>query len=242
MANTHSLDLELSSSQYAYCNDNADVSITGDISGECWIKLETKASVVGVNVHLINKWTDQNDDRSYTFFIATDDTLHFAASDDGTWNANHRFQSHSSTTLTSTGVWVHVGFSFDISEEDCHFYINGVEEDDIVDDTPIGATMDDNISKFSIGCYFDGAGSADRFLDGKIDEVRLWSCVRTEAEFATNKDKELTGSEANLVGYWKLNNNYTDSCKSSDLTASGSPVFSTDLPFIGVEEKYAYFM
>ena len=55
MSNTHSLDLELSSSQYAYVADNADVSVTGDISIEAWIKLEQKASTAGTNFLIVDK-------------------------------------------------------------------------------------------------------------------------------------------------------------------------------------------
>lgn len=234
MANSHSLDLELSSSQYASVADNANVSVTGDITMECWIKLEQKASTAGSHFHLVNKWLEQGDKRSYGLYISSiDDKLYFLASDNGTIAATHWFRSHSTTALTTIGTWIHIAVSFDISAEDCHFYFNGVEEDDTVDDSPIGVAIVDNDSQFSIGCVFDGSGDPVRFLDGKIDEVRLWNDVRTEAEIADNKDKELIGNEANLVGYWRLNSSYADSCKSSDLTASGSPIFSTDVPFVG---------
>ena len=60
----------------------------------------------------------------------------------------------------------------------------------------------------------------------------MWSDIRTASEIADNAGVELTGSEGNLVGYWKLNNDYTDETSNgNDLTASGSPVFSTNIPW-----------
>jgi hypothetical protein len=81
---------------------------------------------------------------------------------------------------------------------------------------------------------YDSGGSACRFPDGLMDEVRVWNDVRTAQEISDNYEKEISGGSANLQGYWKLNNNYTDETSNgNDLTASGSPVFSTDVPFVG---------
>lgn len=46
--------------------------------------------------------------------------------------------------------------------------------------------------------------------------------------------------KSKLVGYWKLNNDYTDSAKSSDLTAANSPVFSVDVPFVGETASFLF--
>ena len=40
---------------------------------------------------------------------------------------------------------------------------------------------------------------------GDIDEVRIWSVVRTAAEIAADYDHELQGNEAGLVAYYKFN-------------------------------------
>ncbi len=39
---------------------------------------------------------------------------------------------------------------------------------------------------------------------GKIDEVRVWSVCRSAQDINAYKNKELTGSEAGLIGYWKF--------------------------------------
>jgi len=45
--------------------------------------------------------------------------------------------------------------------------------------------------------------SADGFA-GVIDELRIWNAVRTEAEINAWMNRPLTGSEPDLLGYWRL--------------------------------------
>ncbi len=48
--------------------------------------------------------------------------------------------------------------------------------------------------------------SPQRYFNGRIDEVRIWDDVRTEAEIRENMCKTLTGNEANLVAYYSCDN------------------------------------
>ena len=66
-----------------------------------------------------------------------------------------------------------------------------------------------------------------------IDDVRLWSVVRTGTEINNNKSIQLLGTETNLNAYWRLNNNLVDkTANGNTLTNNGSAVFSTDTPFV----------
>ena len=40
---------------------------------------------------------------------------------------------------------------------------------------------------------------------GSLDEVRIWNNAKTQAEIQANLNKELTGAESGLVGYWNFN-------------------------------------
>lgn len=68
--NTKSLDLEASSSQYAWAADSASLSITGSLSLECWIKPESLPTS-GNQMTLMSKWTENGNQRSYKLFLAT---------------------------------------------------------------------------------------------------------------------------------------------------------------------------
>lgn len=55
-------------------------------------------------------------------------------------------------------------------------------------------------------CFIGATSSLSRKLtNGKIDEVRIWSDVRTQQEIRQNMYVELAGNESNLVACYKLN-------------------------------------
>ena len=57
-------------------------------------------------------------------------------------------------------------------------------------------------------------------VDGRIDEHRIWNVARTQTQIQNNKDKELFGDEASLVGYWKLNEACGRSKRARDYTTN----------------------
>jgi hypothetical protein len=54
------------------------------------------------------------------------------------------------------------------------------------------------------------------FARGNMDEVRIWTKARTRAEIAGSRFCRLSGSEANLAGYWTFDNG-----TATDLTGHG---------------------
>ena len=217
MANIRSLDLEASSSQYASISDGSQtgLDITGDLTLECWFKPET----LGIDHSLISKFQASN--YSYYFSINTSNVLRLQVSDDGS-----AVDTYSITPSLTVGVWYHLAVSLDVSTSTAKFYVNGLQTGG--DQSGTMTSIYNGGADFAIGSYLTGS----RYADGLIDEVRIWNDIRTAPEIADNKDKEISGASANLQGYWRLNNDYIDETSNdNDLTASGSPVFSTDVPF-----------
>ena len=71
-------------------------------------------------------------------------------------------------------------------------------------------------------------------LDGKIDDVRVWNDIRTPTEIVAHKDTELTGTEANLVGYWQLDNALLDeNANNNHLANHNAAIFVENVPFVG---------
>jgi hypothetical protein len=234
MANTKSLDLELSSSQYASIADagQTGLDLSEDITLEAWIKLEQKASTAGTVFTIISKADGALNKRLYGFNIASgDDKLSFYVSDNGTADSGHFLSWVSTTAMTTIATWFHVAVSLDLSTETCHFYVNGVEEDGTISyGDSVGASLAGNDVSFKVGAYADD-GSADKFFDGLIDEVRVWNDIRSQAEISANYETELIGNEANLIGYWKFNDSALDeTSNNNDLTLNGSPSYSADIP------------
>jgi len=64
--NTKSLNLELSSSQYAYVTDTSSLSITSDLTIEAYTKFESLPdATLNEEYVIVSKWTEQSDQRSY---------------------------------------------------------------------------------------------------------------------------------------------------------------------------------
>lgn len=248
MANTHSLDLELGSSQFAYRADGATLSLSGDFTIEGWVKPETLASDVASDCYLVAKYLTTGNQRSYALiWLAADNKLQLNVSDDGTDDTAGGNSIHiKSTSTLTTGAWQHIAVAFDISTDSAKFYFDGTEEDGTVDAGSIGASIFDGTANFTIGARDNGSNTGVLFYDGLIDDVRVWGDIRTEAEVQDNRETETPAGD-NLVGHWKLDNAYTDSSGNGlTLTASGTPAFSTDVPFVGVidgaGESYSYIM
>jgi len=65
-----------------------------------------------------------------------------------------------------------------------------------------------------------GPGSFSHYVDGRIDEVRVWHVARTGGDIRDNMHRELTGDEAGLSAYYNFN--HTSGDRLDDLTPVGS--------------------
>ena len=225
MANTHSLDLESGSSQFVDRADTASLSITSDITIEFWAKFETLPT--SGNIFGLCYKADSTIGNSWrSFLINTAGTYSIQLSpDDGATSENLSVN----ITTPSTGVWYHFALVWDASASELEVFQDTVSKGT---DTGSITAIVDRANRFGFGQ--NRTGSNVQFFDGLVDELRVWNDKRTGAEISTNYLLELAGNEAGLVGYWKFNNDYTDSqtAGNNDLTANGGPVFSTDIPSV----------
>lgn len=102
--------------------------------------------------------------------------------------------------IVSNDRWHHIGISVDRTADQARVYVDKVEiSGSPIDISSVTGTLANaaNIRIF--------ADEALNIFDGQIDEVRLWDDVRTVTEFADNSDIELVGTEAGLIGYWRMN-------------------------------------
>lgn len=233
MANTHSIDLEAGSSHYLSAPDSASLSITGDISLECWVKIESAPSVGGT-YHMITKYRTDNDQRSYSFTyrnVGGTLTLRMTISSDGGSGGNTI--DHDEAVDLGTGIWHHVAVTVDFTNNEVKFYVDGAQEGTTKTESTINSIFN-STARFAIGAVYVGESSLLLFFDGLIDEVRVWNDVRTSTEIADNYDTELVGNEAGLAAYFKLNDSLLDeTANNNDLDNPNSASFSTDVPFSG---------
>lgn len=239
MANTYSVDFERSDLHCAYINDGsqAGLDITGDITIEAWIKLEQLPSSEAGVFGIVTKQNYIDDERAWGFVIRnSDDKLVFTYSDDGT-SGTHIIDFVCDEAFDSGDVnsWVHVAVVVDVSETSCIFYINGVAKNATPTSGNTPTSINDNNTPVVVGGAWWG-GQPNWYFDGLMDDVRVWNYGRSSGQISGTKDTELVGNETGLVGYWKFNNDLTDSTSNNnDLTAyqPGELVtFSVDVPFV----------
>jgi len=93
--------------------------------------------------------------------------------------------------MANTAQWAHFAMTWDGTN--LRAFVNGVEKVTV----PI-AMLHTGMTALTIGGY------PPAYFNGQIDEFRVWSVARTAAEIASTMNKSLSGSEANLTGYWKF--------------------------------------
>lgn len=244
IGNTFSLDLENSSGekQYLSITDNIQngLDITDEVTIEAWAKLESIIGTEGISIVAKNgaDLTSQSQD-GYQLYWNDELRFYYTGSGPGGY---YRIQSNAAYPF-NVNQWVHIAATFGPQTSsgggyDGHyavFYINGVKQPRVPPLISTGCCSgNNNNADLNIGS--DRFGTIN-FLDGKVDEVRVWNKQRTASEIAENYSKELTGHEPNLVGYWKFNNELMDgkvrdySSYGNHLTSNGIITFSSDTPF-----------
>lgn len=228
MAQTHSLDLEKSSSQYASITDASQTNLdpgTSDFSIMAWVKVE---SVTNGDT-LVSKRSDGTvGNANFDGFSLFMNGSSFAAFFRDTSESDTDIIVDSNIT-PAVGQWYHVAATYDRNGS-LTIYVNGKSQNNGSMSGSGGGTL--NLTgAFTVGCRLLDGGSADLFADTKIKDVRYYDTLLTASEVASEAHVE-SSSDANLQGEWNFNNAYTDgSGNGNTLTASGSPVFATDIPW-----------
>ena len=175
---------------------------TEDFTYSAWVKFNTvsrKESIfsVGGNNELI---IIKNTDGKLAVWIDGNERIVESSSTDTDWHHITLTRSGVNATLYRDGV--SVGSSTSVTSSPL-----SLGSCDLL----IGSDSDS-------GCN----GSLDDYLDGQIDEFRIWNDVRTTSEISANMTGGLNGNESNLVGYYKFNEPDTNTIASNFASATGS--------------------
>lgn len=184
-----------------------------DFSFECWMKVN---SVTGDPAFFSNKnWAS-----------GTNTGLVFDVQDNGT-NMKFNFKDPTNPRKDLTVPvnehrrdWFHFAGTF---KKGGYFkvYINGVAKDSI----DVSSITGSFLSSYTYKLGQDGtgnysyAGTNPRY-NGKIDEVRIWTTVRTQQQIRDNMCVKLTGTEPNLYAYYNCDLNSGTTLP--DLSPSGN--------------------
>lgn len=134
------------------------------------------------------------DKRTFGFFLFNDSgtyKLRAIYSTDGTFQAANDV---STAWTPSTGVWYHVAVVFTAATPKIQFFVDGAQQGG--DLSPSGTSLFALDEKLHLGSFIG------TFFDGILDDVRIWSTVRSGAQISANMSVELTGAESGLVAYY----------------------------------------
>ena len=125
--------------------------------------------------------------------------------------------------------WNRLSISWAAASSLATFYLNGAS---LGTTTGTKTAIHDNTSLLYVGAK-KGASAVGSFMDGIIDDVRIWGSVQSAGSIATNCNHQLSASMTNLKAYYMFNAAATDfTSNANNLTLSGSPAYSSLVPFV----------
>ena len=181
-----------------------------DMTVSAWIKV-TNLPAAGQSDGVVAKGTSgETSADNHTFFLFVENgqfgsgnAVNFMFEDSAGTNYAARYD----TTLT-TGIWYHLIGVYDTKNQRVLLYVNGVE---VASQTDVTATPNTNAHPVTLG--YNGW---DRYLDGTIDDVRIYNRGLSPSEVSA-----LYNWAPGPVGYWPLNEN-TGTTTVNDVSGNGN--------------------
>ena len=186
-------ELELNSSSLDYVempNTSSVIASSNEFSISCWVNPQSNSAHGGIIGFRNNIDAD--------FYL-----LHLQ----NTNNIEARFTNSLGINFDIVAIngldfnqWQHLAFTFDGS------YIRLYKNGNILDSTYATGNINNSSESFKLGALdYQGSGF---YLQGKLDEIRLWNIALTENEIYNWMCLEIDQSHphySNLMGYWSLN-------------------------------------
>ncbi len=195
----YALDFNGSSNYIKVADDNSLDFGTSDFTIEVWINTEGSSSRQGIySKRVLNGST-------VLFSLTPSNKLEFYIRSGG--SSHKTFQSN---TELQNGKWYHIAVVAD-RDGDAVFYINGVKETNVLDISSIGNISTNNYAEIGKSNNIE-TNSSHRAFKGDMDEYRIWNRALTQTEIRNNMNKPLTGTEAGLVAYYRMNEGQDNTC------------------------------
>ena len=97
--------------------------------------------------------------------------------------------------------WEHIAITYDESASPkLTMYVNG----DVVKTADTGVSAGSLNPGDVVSALLLGNSSRGHYLDGSMDDARIWSTARTEAEIEHGMTNPLVGNEDDLVAFWRF--------------------------------------
>ena len=177
---------------------------------ECWFRRDgtgtsTSTGSNGVTaIPLVTHGAQQADgsnlDMNYFLGIRASDGVLCADFEEGAGGATPG-SNHPVVGVTPVGSgWHHAAATYDGTT--WRLYLDGTLEATLLVGQPVQSA---SIQHAALATSLTSTGGTNGFFDGVLDEVRIWSSVRSQAEIQAGANTEITSPTAGLVARWGLN-------------------------------------
>jgi len=185
------------SGDYVHIGDKPELEGMDSLTIECWVNTNIGSWIepFGKNYRQYQLTFETNNNR-FGMYKGYDGSNHQH------WYGYHTF---------NTNQWYHLAVSW--TGNTITFFVNGVQVNQYTDAN--SNSIPTNGYNFQIGRRAD---ENSYYLNGEIDEVRIWDITRTEGEIQSTMFTSLAGNEPGLAGYW----NFNGTNPWADLTENGN--------------------
>lgn len=216
-ASTIAAGLTAASSQRFTMVDSATLKPTGNFTIECWFK----SSSTEVIHRLCNSYSQNTNVAGISLYVASNNKLTLLSGKNTGLGTGTDYQVIESTISVADGTWHH-----------CAGVYNGSTLEVFIDGTADGNVAWTNAPVYAATNYprigaESATGTDGGFVNGNMDDVRLWSVARTGTQINDNKSVRLTGNESGLNGYWPF-----ESLAEEVIISKWNPG-----PFVGFQRK-----
>ncbi len=171
-------NLVSASSQNIRTTNNVDISGNSNRTLEAWFKVNTISGT-----QFIASWGAATDLNAFGLYL-NGATLRFYAGGASDYDIG---------TTVVANTWYYVAVTYNgITVTP---YVNGM----------VQTTSTIALNTTNSALYMGSDVSNTNYLDGSLDEMRIWSVARTQAQIRENMYLTLTGGEAGLVSYYQFN-------------------------------------
>ncbi|MCF8357892.1 MAG: T9SS type A sorting domain-containing protein [Prolixibacteraceae bacterium] len=198
-----------------------DELIVSDLTIEGWVKIDGGVTLDDYTALVDFRDASTGDSKALIFKNSDGPTISYE------WGGNWTYISAENYLVPDE--WQHVALVIDGIDAEARFYVNGFQTGSDVSYSGLGdeLTLGENMR---VGA---GLGTEPiRTLIGVMDEIRIWTVIRTEDEIFENMAREIDPSTDGLLMYYRCNEE-SDATLLTDATGNGY-----DLPVDG--DVFAY--
>ncbi len=196
------------SNQYASVGDSgaSPFDSTGTITIEAWVYPTTTCT--GSQVIMTK-------DTSYMMYCYLNKWLYAYSGNGTSWTGNY------TSIPVEANAWHHIAFTHSASSLNLKVYYDGVNLETLTANMPTGMTPNNNAFQL-------GRSATSSYFQGKIDEVRIYSSQRTDAQIVSDMNNYGSITDPNLIAYYDFN----DQSGSTVTNEDASPGANTDLTLL----------